>query len=417
MTALAGLALLVWVYLLLAHGKFWQFGPILQDSPSPCGLGSRSEPRSETGGLGGGGDTRAVTAASPPPPTPLPQGEGGLASADLPTVAIIVPARDEAPVIDATLRSLLAQDYPGPFRLILVDDGSTDGTGALARALDDPRLTVIDGTPPPAGWSGKLWAVAQGITEAEDADLLLLTDADIVHDPKHLSALVAQAERHDLDLVSEMVELACDSLAERALVPAFVYFFQLLYPFAWANDPLRPTAAAAGGTILIRRRALTRIGGIAAVRGALIDDVALARAVKRGGRIWLGHSTLARSVRPYPGFADIWRMVARTAYVQLHFSVLLLAGTTLGMALTFLVGPFAALHAHGLARLLGWLAWAGMAASYLPTLRRFRRSPLWAMLLPAVALFYMAATIGSAVDHYRGRGVRWKQRAYQGAAH
>jgi hopene-associated glycosyltransferase HpnB len=381
LTALAGLALLVWLYLLLAHGKFWQFGPILQGPPSRCGLGSAS----------------------------------------LPHITIVVPARDEAPVIEATLRSLLAQDYPGLFRIILVDDGSTDGTGALARALAraiaDPRLRVLTGTAPPAGWSGKLFAVSQGIAEAGDSELILLTDADITHDPGHLSALVAQADRHDLDLVSEMVALACDSLAERALVPAFVYFFQLLYPFAWANDPLRATAAAAGGTILIRRRALTRIGGIAAVRGALIDDVALARAVKRGGRIWLGHSVLARSVRPYPAFADIWRMVARTAYVQLHFSVLLLIATTLGMALTFLVGPFAALHAHGVARLLGGLTWAGMAVSYLPTLRRFGRSPLWAVLLPAVALFYMAATIGSAVDHYRGRGVRWKQRAYQGAAH
>ncbi len=371
MTALAGLALLVWLYLLLAHGRFWQAGPVL----SPALSESR------------------------------------------PSVAIVVPARDEAAVIEATLRSLLAQDYPGSFRIILVDDGSTDGTGARARALSDPRLHVLDGTPPPAGWSGKLWAVSQGVTAADDAELILLTDADIVHDPRHLSALVAPAERRDLDLVSEMVALACDSLAERTLVPAFVYFFQLLYPFAWVNDPLRAIAAAAGGTILIRRRALRRIGGIAAVRGALIDDVALARAVKRGGRIWLGHSALARSVRPYPDFADIWRMVARTAYVQLHFSVLLLFATTLGMALTFLVGPFAALHAHGFAGLCGWLTWAGMAASYLPTLRRFGRSPLWAMLLPAVALFYMAATIGSAVDHYRGRGVRWKQRAYQGAAH
>ena len=328
-----------------------------------------------------------------------------------------MPARDEAPVIEATLRSLLAQDYTGPFRIILVDDGSTDGTGTLARALCDPLLTVLNGTPPPAGWSGKLWAVSQGIAQAGDAELILLTDADIIHDPGHLSALVAQAERHDLDLVSEMVALACDSPAERALVPAFVYFFQLLYPFAWVNDPLRATAAAAGGTILIRRRALDRIGGIAAVRGALIDDVALARAVKRGGRIWLGHSALARSVRPYPDFADIWRMVARTAFVQLRYSVLLLIATTAGMALTFLAAPAFALFGHGLAQRCGWITWSGMAASCLPTLTPFPRSHVWAVVLPAVALFYMAATIGSAVDHYRGRGVRWKQRAYQGSGH
>ncbi len=367
-TVFAGLACLIWLYLLTCHGQFWQGGPILLPA-SP--------------------DT-------------------------FPPVAVVVPARDEAPVIEATLRSLLGQEYAGPFRVILVDDGSTDGTGALAHTLADPRLQVVDGTPPPSGWSGKLWAVAQGITQAEGAELILLTDADIVHDPGHLATLVTLAERRDLDMVSEMVALACDSLAERALVPAFVYFFQLLYPFAWVNDPLRATAAAAGGTILIRRRALSRIGGIAAVRGALIDDVALARAVKRGGRIWLGHSALARSVRPYPAFADIWRMVARTAYVQLRFSPLLLVATTLGMALTFLAAPAAALHGHGLARLLGFAAWAGMAASYLPTLRRFRRSAIWAPILPAVALFYMAATVGSAVDHHRGRGVRWKQRAYQG---
>ena len=247
------------------------------------------------------------------------------------------------------------------------------------------------------------------------AELVLLTDADIVHDPRHLATLVAQAERGDLDLVSEMVALACDSPAEHALVPAFVYFFQLLYPFAWVNDPLRATAAAAGGTILIRRRALARIGGIAAVRGALIDDVALAAAVKRGGRIWLGHSGLARSVRPYPAMADIWRMIARTAYVQLHFSPLLLAATVLAMALTFLVPPIAALFGHGLARWLGWIAWGAMAASYQPTLHRYRRSVLWAPCLPAVAAFYLAATIGSALNHHLGRGVAWKGRAYQGA--
>jgi hopene-associated glycosyltransferase HpnB len=368
------LALLVWLYLILLHGQFWQSGPSL----------------------------------------------GALRPAATPPVAIVVPARDEAEVIVATLRSLLAQDYAGTFQVVLVDDGSTDGTGGMARAMNMPRvpiprLRVVDGTPPPAGWSGKLWAVAQGVAAAPDTTaLLLLTDADIIHDPRHLSALVARIELGNLDMVSEMVALACDSWAERALVPAFVYFFQLLYPFGWVNDPLHATAAAAGGTILLRRRALERIGGIAAMRGALIDDVALAAAVKRGGRVWLGHSELARSVRPYPGFADIWRMVARTAYVQLGFSPLLLVATTLGLALVFLVPPLAAVFGHGLTRLAGLLAWGGMAWSYLPTLRRFGRSAAWAVALPAVAAFYMAATIGSAVDHHRGRGVRWKQRAYSG---
>jgi hopene-associated glycosyltransferase HpnB len=326
-------------------------------------------------------------------------------------VVVVVPARDEAESIGAALTSLLAQDY-SDYRIVLVDDGSTDGTGAIARAMADPRLTVLDGQPRPAGWSGKLWAVAQGIAAAGEAEMILLADADIVHEPGHLSALVAQAET-GCDMVSEMVALSCESVAERALVPAFVYFFQLLYPFARVNDPRSGTAAAAGGTILIRRAALERIGGIAAVRGALIDDVALAAAVKKGGRIWLGHSRLARSVRPYPGAIDIWRMVTRTAYVQLRFSPLLLAGTTLAMALVWLVGPVAALFADGWVRLLGLVIWVAQAASYVPTLRRFGLSLIWAPALPLVAVFYMAATIGSAVNHHRGRGVVWKNRAYR----
>lgn len=369
MLGLAVVSLAIWAYLLVWHGKFWQSGPELR------------------------------------PDRPLAA----------PDVAVVVPARDEAPAIARSLASLLAQDYAGGLRVVLVDDGSGDGTGDIARRFADPRLTVLDGRPRPAGWSGKLWAVAQGVAEAGDAELVLLTDADIEHDPRHVATLVAQAERHHLDLVSEMVALNCENLAERALVPAFVFFFQLLYPFAWVNDPLRATAAAAGGTILLRRRALRRVGGIEAVRRALIDDVALAASVKRGGRIWLGHSGLARSIRPYPAAADIWRMVARTAYVQLRRSPVLLALCVIGMALTWLVPPALALFGHGAARWIGLLAWIGAAASYLPTLRRFGRSPLWAPFLPLVAVFYMAATIGSALDHARGRGVVWKSRAYQGA--
>ena len=368
MVTLAGLSALIWLYLLLFHGRFWQAGPVLT------------------------------------PRVPLSS----------PDVAIVVPARDEAAMIEATLRSLLSQDYLGRFRVILVDDGSSDGTGDIARRIPDARLTVVTGAPRPAGWSGKLWAVAQGVAAAEDPDLILLTDADIMHRSEHLATLVARAERGDLDMVSEMVELACVSWAERALVPAFVFLFQLLYPFAWVNDSLRPTAAAAGGTILIRARALGRIGGMETVRGALIDDVALAAAVKRGGRIWLSHSILARSVRPYPGVQDIWRMVARTAYVQLRYSSLVLAAATLGMALTWLVPPASALFGSGAVRWLGVCAWMMLAVSYVPTLRRFGRSLVWAPFLPLVAAFYMAATIGSAVNHHRGRGVAWKGRAYQG---
>jgi hopene-associated glycosyltransferase HpnB len=367
MTLLAAAALLIWVYLLCGHGRFWQAGPVLPD---------------------------AVPAPAPP-------------------VAIVVPARDEAPLIGQTLRSLLGQDYPGAFRVILVDDNSTDQTAALARALNDPRLTIISGAPRPPGFSGKLWAVHQGVAEAADADLILLTDADIVHDPAHLRCLVARIQRYDLDLVSEMVRLACDSWAERALVPAFVYFFQLLYPFAWVNNGMKATAAAAGGTVLIRSRALRRIGGIEAIMGDLIDDVALATAVKAGGPIWLGHATMARSVRPYPHAADIWRMIARTAYVQLRFSPLLLLATIAGMIVVWLVPPASALFGHGTARWCGLTAWLLQAMSYWPTLRRFDRSPLWAPFLPLVAAFYMAATIASAVNHSFGQGVAWKGRAYQ----
>jgi hopene-associated glycosyltransferase HpnB len=377
MTVLAAISLLIWIYLLAAHGGFWLSGPVLP---------------------------LRAPAATPP-------------------VAVVVPARNEAAVIGDSLRSLLAQDYAGPLRVILADDGSTDGTAAIARAIaapgteDGPRsLSVIQAGPPPPGWTGKLWAVSRGVAEAGDAELVLLTDADIVHQPAHLSVLVAQIEQHDLDLVSEMVELACDSAAERALVPAFVFFFQLLYPFARVNEGARRTAAAAGGTILIRQRALQRIGGVGSVKSALIDDVALAAAVKKGGPIWLGHATLARSVRPYPAVADIWRMVTRTAYVQLRFSPLLLTATTAAMALTWLVPPAAALFGHGAAFHCGLIAWIMLSGSYVPTLRRFHRSLLWAPLLPLIAAFYMAATIGAAVNHHLGRGVVWKGRDYQGNA-
>lgn len=394
-TGVAALALGAWAYLLAGHGRFWQSGPALVPArpvPAP--------------GRGAG----LPDADGPDAGTPAPSAR----AVDAPDVDVVVPARDEAEGIGAALASLLAQDYPGRLRVVVVDDASTDGTGAIARGFADPRLLVLDARPRPPGWSGKLWAVAQGVAHTR-ADLVLLTDADIVHDPAHVSTLVAKAQRDGLDLVSEMVELRCHSAAERALVPAFVFFFQLLYPFARVNDPASRTAAAAGGTVLLRRHALARIGGIEAVRDALIDDVALARAVKRDGRIWLGHSRLARSIRPYPGAADVWRMVARTAYVQLRFSPVLLAGTVLGMGLVWLAPPALALFGHGAARGMGALAWLGATVSYVPTLRRFRQSPLWALALPLVACFYTAATLGSALDHHRGRGVRWKRRAYRKA--
>jgi hopene-associated glycosyltransferase HpnB len=365
---LALLSLLIWCWLLAFHGQFWRSGPVL--------------------------------------PAAMPE--------QAPPVAIVVPARDEAPFIEQSIRSLLAQNYPGAFHITLVDDRSEDGTAAIARGISDERLSVLDGQPRPAGWAGKLWALRQGIAAAGEPEYFLLTDADIEHDPAHLASLVAAARRDDLDLVSEMVALSQQSWAEKALIPAFVFYFQLLYPFARVNNPSCGTAAAAGGTVLIRRRALDRIGGIESMRGALIDDVALATAVKRGGRVFLGHSELARSVRPYPRAADIWRMIARSAYAQLRFSWPMLIGTVVGMALLWLLPPLAALFGHGLFRWIGLLTWALFAAAFLPTLARFGRSFIWAIFLPAIALFYTAATIGSAVNYHLGRGVVWKGRAYAG---
>ncbi len=356
-------SLLIWLYLFFAHGRFWRSAPQLAP-------------------------------ATPP---------------EFPDVDIVVPARDEADTIGAVIGSLLAQDYAGRFRVILVDDNSTDGTAALAGAA--ARLTVISLQSKPAGWSGKLWALAQGVA-ASHAALLLFTDADIVHDPRHLSTLVAKLLQSRLDLVSEMVHLECSSFAERALVPAFVYFFQMLYPFNRVNDPQSSVAAAAGGTVLIRREALERIGGIESIKDRLIDDVALAQAVKASGSIFLGHSGLAASMRPYRSFADIWHMISRTAFTQLRHSPALLTLTLLGLGVVWWVPAAALLLGHGWVLGCGAVAFALSAGSYQPTLRRYGRSPLWALALPLIALFYMAATLGSALNYWRGRGARWKSRAY-----
>jgi hopene-associated glycosyltransferase HpnB len=360
---IALLSLLVWIYLCVAHGKFWMSGPEL----------------------------------APAVPT------------ELPDVDIVVPARDEAQSIGPAIASLLAQDYAGRFRVILVDDNSADGTAE--RAGSAPHLDVIRGEPKPAGWSGKLWALNQGVA-AGSAPVVLFTDADIVHDPRHLSALVARLQGPRVDLVSEMVRLNCTSFAERALVPAFVYFFQMLYPFARVNAPGSRIAAAAGGTVLIRREALQRIGGIEAIKQALIDDVALAKAVKASGAIYLGHSALAASIRPYPCFADVWRMISRTAFTQLRCSAALLGLTLLGLWLVWLVPAWALVFGHGRERAFGLAAIALAATSYLPTLARYGRSRVWALALPLIAVFYMAATVASALNHWRGVGANWKNRAY-----
>lgn len=367
---IALLSLSIWLYLFLLHARFWRSAPQL--------------------------------------PPALPP--------ECPPVDIIVPARDEALTIGAVIGSLLAQDYAGPFRVILMDDNSTDGTAALglaaaSAAATPSRLTVISLESKPEGWSGKLWALSRGVA-ASQAPILLLTDADIVHDPRHLSSLVAKLRQDRLDLVSEMVRLNCASLAERAMVPAFVYFFQMLYPFSRVNDPRSRVAAAAGGTVLIRREALQRSGGIEAIKNSLIDDVALAKLVKKSGAIYLGHSGLAASVRAYPNFGDIWHMISRTAFTQLRHSAVLLALTLLGLATVWLVPVWAILLGSGWQRACGLAAFTLAAFSYLPTLARYERGRLWALLLPLIALFYMAATVASALDHWRGRGARWKSRVY-----
>jgi hopene-associated glycosyltransferase HpnB len=364
---IALLSLAIWVYLFFFHGDFWSSAPEL--------------------------------------PAALP--------AEAPDVDIIVPARDEAATIAPVIASLLAQDYAGAFRVILIDDGSTDGTASRAGAHE--KLTILTGAPKPIGWSGKLWALAQGVA-ASAAPVILFADADIVHDPKHLSALMARLVAPRVDAVSEMVRLNCESFAEQALVPAFVYFFQMLYPFARVNDPLSSVAAAAGGTVLLRREALARIGGIAAIKGALIDDVALATALKRSGPIFLGHSGLAKSIRPYPDFADIFRMVSRTAFTQLRYSAVILVGTLIGLTLVWLVPAYEVVFGHGWHFLFGLAAFALSMISYMPTLRRYGRTTFWALALPLIALFYMAATLSSAVTRWRGTGASWKNRAYGPAA-
>ena len=374
---LASIALAVWIYLLAARGTFW-----------------------------------------------LCRERDDWTSAELPVwprVTAVVPARNEADGIAASIGSLLKQDYPGPWTVILVDDDSSDGTAEIARraapAAAVGRLQVVAGRALPAGWTGKLWAVKQGIDAATSAegeggppDYLLLTDADIAHAPDSVRRLVAQAERHRLVLTSLMVKLRCDSLAERVNIPAFIFFFQMLYPFAWVNAPQSRTAAAAGGCMLVRTEALRKAGGIAAVRGALIDDCALAKLLKAQGPIWLALTDRVHSIRPYPALADIRRMVVRSAYAQLRYSPLLLVGTAAGMALTYLVPPAMAIFADGAARAIGIATWLLMAIAFQPVLRFYRLSPLWGLALPAIALQYLLFTLDSAYQYVRGRGGSWKGR-------
>ena len=344
--------------------------------------------------------------------------EGTLPAA-APAVVAVVPARNEALVVTRAVGSLARQRYPGEFHIVLVDDDSTDGTPAAARAATQADLLeVVRAGPVSAGWTGKLWAASEGVRASErfQAEYLLLTDADIVHPPENLSALVARAASGRYDMVSLMATLECRTFAERALIPAFVFFFFMLYPPAWIGSAQRKTAAAAGGCILIRREMLERVGGMAAIRGQVIDDCALARAVRRqGGRVWLGLSAATRSVRGYATWGEIGRMISRSAFAQLHHSGWLLIGTVMGLALAYLAPPALAIAASGSAAALGACGWLSMSVAYFPALRFYRRSPLWAPLLPAIAAFYLGATIHSALCYWRGAGGMWKGRAQDAA--
>lgn len=377
----AVLSLSAWLYLLLLHGRFWLCSERLAD------------------------DIPALDR--------------------WPTVAVVVPARNEEDTIAAVLASLASQDYPGRLSVTLVDDRSDDATRARAETVSagdaDRAPTILAGEPLPTGWSGKLWAVHQGIDHAIRApgqvEFIFLSDADIVHAPDTLRRLIGKAVADKRDLVSLMARLNCDTLWERLQIPAFVFFFQKLYPFPLANDERSRTAAAAGGCVLIRRAALERIGGIAAIRAALIDDCSLARAVKRsGGRLWLGLAEGTRSLRVYRDLAPIWMMVARFAFTQLRYSPPLLAGTALGMVLLYLAPPLVLLTAPAdgdpVAATLAAGAWLLMCVAYLPTVRYYRQPVALVLTLPIAGLLYLGMTLDSARRHWWGRGSRWKGRDY-----
>jgi hopene-associated glycosyltransferase HpnB len=331
--------------------------------------------------------------------------------ASWPAVVAVVPARDEADVIERSIASLIAQDYPGSFHIVLVDDQSGDGTGDLARALNSDHLTVLTGAPRPSGWTGKLWAMKQGSDHAStrNPEFLWFTDADIAHSPDNLRRLVSRAEGKVL--VSLMARLSCKTPAEHFLIPAFVFFFDMLFPFGAVNDPVNRTAAAAGGCMLARRGPLEKAGGIEAIRHNIIDDCALGRAMKAQGPIWLGLTDRAVSLRAYGHISDIGHMVTRSAYAQLGYSPLMLAGTMLGLGLVYLAPVMTALFGTGTSQMAAYLAWIVMAVLYQPMLRFYRLSPLWGLALPLIGVFYAAFTLQSAFQHWTGRGGMWKGRA------
>ena len=366
--------LAAWIYLLAAHGSFWKVWR----------LGSQVSPAEAIGA----------------------------------TIAVVIPARNEAEVIGATVQSLLGQSCAESIRIFVVDDHSTDGTAEVARqtaqACGRPEAaTVISGRALPAGWTGKLWAVQQGIDQALriDPDFLLLTDADIQHGRSNVATLIAIAESGNYDLASFMVKLHCRSFAEKLLIPAFVFFFFMLYPPDWIRGMRRKVAGAAGGCMLIRPQALQNAGGMAAIRGHIIDDCALARAVKvSGGRVWLGVTPDTMSTREYVSFGEIERMISRTAFNQLRHSAALLVGSIAGLAVTYLLPLALLLSGNTLLVALGALCWLLMAIAYAPMVRFYGFSAVWALTLPAAATFYMFATVHSAVKFWSGRGGEWKGR-------
>ena len=360
---IAAASLAAWVYLFAARGGFWQI-------------------------------------KTPPKPAP---------SAATKSVCVIIPARNEESIVGEAITSLRPWNVI-LVNVILVDDHSSDRTAAIAA---EAGASVIQAGPLPPGWSGKLWAISEGLKHASTLapDYLLFTDADIVHAPNDIAELVARAEADRLDLVSLMVKLRCRSFAETLLIPAFVFFFFMLYPPQWVARRDRSTAAAAGGCILIRPSALDRIGGIASIRGQIIDDCALARAVKHtGGRIWLGVTDETHSIRDYKTFAEIRSMISRTAFAQLRHSALLLLGTIAGMAVIYVAPPLLIFTHDPLAAFFGLTAWILMIIAYAPTLRFYGQSVAWAPLLPLIALFYVAATVESAFSYWTGRGGMWKDR-------
>jgi hopene-associated glycosyltransferase HpnB len=380
------LTLSIWIYLFLFHGRFWRINSILAPN-------TRETHELET----------PISAAAPA------------------RVAVIIPARNETDLIGRTVTSMLQQTGPLSLDIFVIDDSSSDGTAqaALAAARDVKQtqratVSIIQGKPLVPGWSGKLWAVEQGIERASalSPDFFLLTDADIEHAPDSAATLVGIAQQGDYDLASFMVRLHCETFAERALLPAFVFFFLKLYPPSWIANPRRSMAGAAGGSILIRPEALRRAGGIESIRGEVIDDCALARRVKEsGGKIWLGMARETRSIRPYGTFTEIGRMISRGAFNQLRHSAWMLLLAISGLTVTYLLPPILVFFSHRwLPAILGGAAWLLMAICFLPMVRLYRLNPLWTLALPLIAIFYMGAAVHSAFKYWSGRGGEWKGR-------